>query len=68
VSRFPARVPAEDGERGDEEEYVGEAPARGVHRPAARSSSPGTLSGSVLDRNGWGSLVNQMRERTVRRP
>jgi flagellar protein FliO/FliZ len=72
VSRFPARVPTEDDERDDrhaDEEYVGEAPARGVHRPAvpARSTS-GALSGSVLDRNGWGSLVNQMRERTVRRP
>ena len=33
---------------------------------AARSSSP-ALAGSVFDKNGWGSLVNQMRERTVRR-
>ena len=33
---------------------------------AARSSS-GVLAGSVLDRNGWGALVNQLRERTVRR-
>jgi flagellar protein FliO/FliZ len=33
---------------------------------AARSSS-GALAGSVFDRNGWGSFVNQLRERTVRR-
>jgi flagellar protein FliO/FliZ len=48
-----------------------EAPVtRGLHRPAtvARSSSSGALAGSVFDRNGWGSFVNQMRERTVRRP
>jgi flagellar protein FliO/FliZ len=78
VSRFPARVPAQDDasaghdgrdERDDEEGYAGAAPARGVHRSAASPrSSAGPLSGSVLDRNGWGSLVNQMRERTVRRP
>jgi flagellar protein FliO/FliZ len=54
----------------------GEAPAadeapvtRGLHRPAAVTrSSSGALAGSVFDRNGWGSFVNQMRERTVRRP
>jgi flagellar protein FliO/FliZ len=36
---------------------------------AARSASPSSpaLAGSVFDKNGWGSLVNQMRERTVRR-
>ena len=33
---------------------------------AARSSN-GVLAGSVLDRNGWSSLVHQLRERTVRR-
>ena len=33
---------------------------------AARSSS-GALAGSVFDRNGWGALVNQLRDRTVRR-
>jgi flagellar protein FliO/FliZ len=36
-------------------------------RVAARPSS-GALAGSVLDRQGWGNLVDQMRERTVRRP
>jgi flagellar protein FliO/FliZ len=38
----------------------------GAAVPAARVSS-GALAGSVFDRNGWGSLVNQLRERTVRR-
>ena len=32
----------------------------------ARSSS-GALAGSVFDRNGWGSFVTELRERTVRR-
>lgn len=34
---------------------------------AARPSTTGVLAGSVLDRQGWGTLVDQMRERTVRR-
>ncbi|MGY1849080.1 MULTISPECIES: FliO/MopB family protein [unclassified Blastococcus] len=33
---------------------------------AARSGD-GVLAGSVLDRNGWGTLVDELRERTVRR-
>jgi flagellar protein FliO/FliZ len=33
----------------------------------ARTSS-GALAGSVFDRNGWGTFVHQLRERTVRRP
>ncbi|MGZ6871663.1 MAG: FliO/MopB family protein [Blastococcus sp.] len=54
--RPPARLgavgsPAEDGD----------SPAR-----AARVSS-GALAGSVFDRNGWGTFVNQLRERTVRK-
>jgi flagellar protein FliO/FliZ len=82
VSRFPARIATEneDAAFDDDGEYVDDAPIEhrridraptgGVHRPSvsARPSSSGALSGSVLDRNGWGSLVNQMRERTVRRP
>jgi flagellar protein FliO/FliZ len=58
LSRFPARV-------ADDEDH----PTGGVHRPAvtARTSS-GPLAGSVFDRRGWGSFVNHMRERTVRRP
>ena len=34
--------------------------------PAARSTSP-ALAGSVFDRNGWGSFVAELRERTVRK-
>ena len=40
---------------------------------ASRSASPspspstGALAGSVFDRNGWGTFVHQLRERTVRR-
>lgn len=33
----------------------------------ARTPTPGALAGSVLDRDGWGNLVHQLRERTVRR-
>jgi flagellar protein FliO/FliZ len=42
------------------------APAR---RPlvGARTST-GALSGSVFDKSGWGSFVQGLRERTVRRP
>ena len=37
-------------------------------RPRVARPSGGALAGSVLDRQGWGNLVDQMRERTVRRP
>jgi flagellar protein FliO/FliZ len=30
-------------------------------------TSTGPLAGSVFDRNGWGTLVHQLRERTVRK-
>jgi flagellar protein FliO/FliZ len=50
--RAPMRIAAAE---------TGETPA-----VAARSSS-GALAGSVFDRNGWGSFVTQLRERTVRR-
>jgi flagellar protein FliO/FliZ len=43
------------------------APRGGSTTLAARTTS-GALAGSVFDRNGWGSLVHQLRERTVRRP
>ena len=36
--------------------------------PRVARPSTGALAGSVLDRQGWGNLVDQMRERTVRRP
>ncbi|MGY2002189.1 FliO/MopB family protein [Blastococcus sp. SYSU DS1024] len=35
--------------------------------PVQAARSEGVLAGSVLDRNGWGSLVDELRERTVRR-
>jgi flagellar protein FliO/FliZ len=44
------------------------APApRVVPRVGPRGGS-GALAGSVFDRNGWGSFVGSLRERTVRRP
>ena len=36
--------------------------------PRVARPSTGALAGSVLDRQGWGNLVDTMRERTVRRP
>jgi len=54
--RPPARIGAVDGPAED-----GDSPAR-----AARVST-GALAGSVFDRNGWGTFVHQLRERTVRR-
>jgi flagellar protein FliO/FliZ len=47
---------------GAREEDVDDAPTL-----VARTPSTGVLAGSVLDREGWGSLVHQLRERTVRR-
>jgi flagellar protein FliO/FliZ len=52
--RVPARIGADDS-------FTAVAPAL-----VARQGS-GALAGSVFDRNGWGSLVHQLRERTVRR-
>lgn len=45
----------------------GDADTAAYPAAVARSSS-GALAGSVLDRDGWGNLVHQLRERTVRRP
>jgi flagellar protein FliO/FliZ len=53
------RVPAHAGARDDAADGHG-------HALAARSTSP-ALAGSVFDRNGWGSFVSELRERTVRR-
>lgn len=40
-----------------------------VRRPAvAPQTAGGPLAGSVFDKNGWGTFVNELRERTVRRP
>ena len=43
------------------------APDAEVGTLAARPPRP-ALAGSVFDRNGWGAVVNQLRERTVRKP
>ena len=53
----------------DEPARMGAAePAPSVRTPAvAARSSSGALAGSVFDRNGWGGLVSELRERTVRR-
>lgn len=64
VTRLPA-AHAVDGAA--DEGAAGEPHA--VRAPVAmRKASTGALSGSVFDKNGWGSFVNQLRERTVRRP
>ncbi len=55
--RVPVRVGAPTAEAGDVE-----MPAL-----AARSVPTGALAGSVFDRNGWGTFVHQLRERTVRK-
>jgi flagellar protein FliO/FliZ len=65
-----------DSEAVDEALRAVRPPARiGTREPAepgspavAARTSSGALAGSVFDRNGWGSFVNQLRERTVRRP
>jgi flagellar protein FliO/FliZ len=54
------RVPVSAGAADDD------APGAEVRTLAARSTSP-ALAGSVFDRNGWGTFVNQLRERTVRK-
>jgi flagellar protein FliO/FliZ len=35
--------------------------------PSPRPAPSGALAGSVFDRNGWGTFVSELRERTVRR-
>jgi flagellar protein FliO/FliZ len=68
--RTPPRRLHEADDRFDEPLEDDVPAARGVHRstPMARPTASGALAGSVFDKNGWGSFVNQMRERTVRRP
>lgn len=58
VTRLPAAVT--DGDPAE--------PAAARAPVPMRTTSTGALSGSVFDKNGWGSFVNQLRERTVRRP
>jgi flagellar protein FliO/FliZ len=63
-----ARAYGETYGEGYPEGYAGDhrrgpAPAhRGAH------ASQGALAGSVFDRRGWGTFVQELRERTVRRP
>jgi flagellar protein FliO/FliZ len=54
--RLPLRVAAEG------------AGTPGPVVPRAARATSGVLAGSVFDRNGWGAVVNQLRERTVRKP
>lgn len=61
AQRRMARVgaPAPSGET--------ETPALAARSASPSSASSGALAGSVFDRDGWGSFVHQLRERTVRR-
>jgi flagellar protein FliO/FliZ len=73
AARAPSRPEAdEDDESAEHPQSAvpqsGTPHSGGLHRPAAGRPASGALAGSVFDRNGWGSFVNQMRERTVRRP
>ena len=60
--------------RRDPRRSGGQHADRPRHSPAARhpavapEAASGPLAGSVFDKNGWGSFVNELRERTVRRP
>ena len=62
--RRPGHAKVED-DADDEVQAISPAPNPAL--PRAARSSEGVLAGSVLDRNGWGSLVDELRERTVRR-
>jgi flagellar protein FliO/FliZ len=78
AERGAAPVAAETppGDAGTEELTAVAAGAHAVplRRPAVRPRPPagrqqaGGLSGSVFDKQGWGTVVDQLRERTVRRP
>lgn len=59
-------APHDDYDDYDAYEAYDEPHLPAAHVPAARASS-GALAGSVLDRDGWGNLVHELRERTVRR-
>ena len=65
AARLPRAVHAVPDGMPDREAPQHAAPA---HRSTVSARNSGALSGSVFDRNGWGSFVNQLRERTVRRP
>jgi flagellar protein FliO/FliZ len=54
-----------DGELVEETLQERQAALAAARTPAA--VGPGGLAGSVFDRNGWTTFVQQLRERTVRR-
>ena len=61
------RVPVRAGAAHAEPDHSsGRDSGRETPALAARAST-GALAGSVFDRNGWGTFVHQLRERTVRR-
>jgi len=68
--RTPARQPAAAAYDDDLGRHHDDLDPRHVLARAPRVARPstGALAGSVLDRQGWGNLVDSMRERTVRRP
>ena len=52
----------------DREEFApGDDVTPEPHRPVAARSSSGAMSGTVFDKNGWGTFVSELREKTVRR-
>jgi flagellar protein FliO/FliZ len=69
LAEHRATLPAAPG--GDGSDGSDGTPADGVPSPRrpARVARPagGALSGSVLDRSAWGSLMSELREKTVRR-
>jgi flagellar protein FliO/FliZ len=58
----PAAVDLDDTDDDDDRER-----GRELYPARIPRQSTGVLAGSVLDRQGWGTLVDQVRERTVRR-
>jgi flagellar protein FliO/FliZ len=65
--RRPVHAKAAEAADDAEDDEGARTPAPALAPPRAARSSHGVLAGSVLDRNGWGSLVDELRERTVRR-
>jgi flagellar protein FliO/FliZ len=53
----------------DEREDAYEAPERPrvTARTSSRTTSSGSLNGTVFDKNGWSSFMTELREKTVRR-
>ena len=65
LAEHRAALPAAGGDGAAADGADGTAPARLPARTARPAG--GALSGSVLDRSAWGSLVSELREKTVRR-